>query len=208
MKTFQLFFISALIATFAAGQTLAQTSQGTWIVNGNVGLAFDADGSRTKSDDGDGEKLNTSAFDFSPAAGYFVIDNLVVGLSLPVSFSRLKDEDNEVIKTSSFTVTPFARYYFNINRENIMPYGSFAVGLGNTIIKGKDANGDQLFRTKLNTFLLDIGGGMAFFVSDKVSVDLGLSYVRTRLKNPENNTNNTRTISNGFDLKVGFSIFF
>src|SRR3989337_2214932 len=87
-----------LVFTLAAS---AQTEKGSWLVGGNVEV-------NTAEDD--------TQIDFSPNAGYFLLDNLAVGARVGLNYRK-----QETTKTTSLGFGPFARYYFGTT--NIRPFG-------------------------------------------------------------------------------------
>lgn len=162
-----------LALTFISGAIIAnaQTEKGDWMVGG-------------------GFQLNTSENDtriaLSPNAGLFVISNLAIGGNLLFDYS--KNGDN---KRTDFGIGPFVRYYFT--KTNIRPIlqGSFNFlsSRNKTPLTSNTENGTSYF----------LGGGIAAFISDQVSIDGVLGYSHSKYENFDG--------SGGFAMTVGFQVY-
>lgn len=181
------------VLTFAAN---AQTEQGKIVVSGKTGLDFTStkfqgyyDGEKV----GDSEK--TSNFSFTPSVGYFVIDNLAVGLGLSLDLSKDEDDDTQ----TTFAVTPGVTYYFPLDGM-IKPFLGANVGFASSTTKSGS--------TKEKTSGLTFGGGagVAFFLKDNVSLDLGLGYQQVNLKDDDDKKAMIK--AGGIGASLGFSLFF
>lgn len=164
-------FLLALM--FISGFVIAnaQTEKGDWMVGG-------------------GFQLNTSGNDtriaLSPNAGLFVISNLAVGGNLLFDYS--KNGDN---KRTDFGIGPFVRYYFT--KANIRPIlqGSFNFlsSRNKTPLESNTENGISYF----------LGGGIAAFISDQVSIDGVLGYSHSKYEDFDG--------SSGFAMTIGFQVY-
>jgi len=159
-----------LLAVF--GMSNAQTDQGDWMIGGNFRLIA--------SD-------NNTVIGLTPNAGIFIINNLALGGNLDLVYSKLGDR-----KTTDFGIGPLLRYYFT--KANVRPilHGS----LNFTSEKVKITNGASTTNNGINYFL---GGGVAIFVSDQVSLDLLMGYYHSKLKDFDG--------SGGFALSIGFQVY-
>ena len=98
MKLFTRSFLTMMVAfLIAQGVTAQSVNQGAWMIGGTAGFASQ------KFKDAD---ESTTFLDISPLAGYYVIDNLAVGLG--VSFTSVSFDGES---TSTTSLSPFARYY-------------------------------------------------------------------------------------------------
>jgi len=186
-------------------QSFAQTEKGRIAVSGESTFGFSSMTEKYKDDNGDTDGDKTLSIEFAPQVGYFVIDNLAVGVALPISFSSTKDTDDDKSKMTSMAIAPFARYYFGAS--NIKPYLQGAVGFGSAKYTDEPAQGDAT-DVKMGLFLWDITGGVGIFLNDNVSLDLGASYSSSSMKPKENNDVNAKFITSGFGLNIGFTILF
>ncbi len=188
-----------LFMTFAIFTSVhAQTDAGKFLLGGSTNLNLSASNSKVKYDGGseDGPKyLNLS---FTPAFGYFIINNLAVGMELNVSYDREKFED-EIESYTSFSAAPFARYY--IGAGKIKPFGQALIGfgLGKSKYEYEGISEDETFN-----FLFFGGGlGAAFFLNDLVSMDVSLVYTSDKSKYEDDDN---KYITSGISLNLGITI--
>jgi Outer membrane protein beta-barrel domain len=160
-----------LIFIVLSAGSFAQTQKGDWLVGGLLQL---------------NTAKNSTSFEFSPNAGYFVLDNFAVGARLVTAYEQLGD-----LNITSFGFGPFARYYFS--EKNIKPFFAADFDFQN-----------QKFKTDLgsvteNAFNYFLGGGVAFFINDNVAVEGLLGYRHTKVKEEEGN--------GGLNFRVGFQVY-
>jgi hypothetical protein len=159
-------FVSTLFISLQA-----QTEKGDWMVGGRIDL-----------NTGD----NSTQIGFTPAVGYFVINNLAIGGNVLIDYNKSAD-----IKVTNLGIGPFVRYYFT--ESKIRPLLQVAVNFINTKIKsplGSESN------TGTNLFL---GGGAAIFINPNVSLEPIIGYSNTKYKNFEG--------SGAFSFGFGFQVY-
>ena len=103
---------------------------------------------------------------------------------------------------TSIIAMPFVRYYFGDN--NIKPYLQGAVGFGSS--KTNIDFYDSASTSNLVSYGFD--GGIAIFLNENVSLDVGAGYTSSTSKPQEDNSNNVKFINNAFGLNAGFNIYF
>jgi len=173
------------------------------LISGSSDFGLSGQSSKTKSDNGDGDPTKYFDFSFSPMGGIFVIDNLAVGLELTTGISRTKYTDDSKYINTWIILAPFARYYFL--SDNIRPFGHVSFGGGSDVDTDVDTNGDKT-KFKYSVVRLNAGGGVAWFVNEKVSIDATLAYRLYRTKLREDNPNNNRRVSNSIDFGIGVTV--
>lgn len=140
----------------------AQTTQGNLVFGGAVGYT-----SQKQEDAGEDDKY--SAFEFSPSVGYFVADNLAVGLD----FSILSEKEDNGLggddKTTTLLVGPFVRYYKFTSNDKFAFYGQAGFGIGSRKIEPDGAN-----ETKQSAFNVYISPGFSYFFNEHWAIDLQL----------------------------------
>lgn len=168
--------VSALVLGITA---MAQTDQGGWMFGAGSNLGF-ATG-KTNNDQDDSE----SQFNINLRAGYFVIDNLAVGLD--AGFVNASEGD---ISASQFSVGPYARYFLpmKIFFEAGYQFGSVT------------SDGDNLG----STGALGIGAGYAAFLNDNVSIEPSLMYSMTSIK-PDGADESIK--GSNFGIMINFGIY-
>jgi outer membrane protein len=134
----------AATVVFAAS---AQISKGTILVNGGSNLGFIS----ANEDAGD-----FSVFSLDARAGYFVIDNLALGLVLGYEKFDSKVEGAEDSDPTT-DIGIFGRYYVN---------GKILVGASFTSSKQGDLSGTTI----------GLEAGYAIFVNDAVAIEPALNY--------------------------------
>jgi len=143
----------------------------------------------------------TTSWNLLPKAGYFVIDNLVVGLELMVSGYMDKDvDDGDKDGESQFGIGPFVRYYYPLDK--IYPFAEIEAMFGSY----KETWMEDVHKEGLVMF----GGGIgvAVPIGDKITIDAlaGYSHVSWTEKDAVEGATD-EYLSGGFGLKLGFSIY-
>jgi hypothetical protein len=168
------------------GYVQAQTTAGRMMIGGNVGYTSVKDESYAE--------IKTTRFTFNPQFGYFVADNLAVGLE--VNYWSEKSNytyDGGAGPESKYhgtTIAPFVRYYMFTPNEKFAFYADAAVGVGSSKYEGYPTN----FKNK--TFTTRLSPGFSFFFNEKWALDLqlsGISYSSNDrdLENDEPNSKNS-----------------
>lgn len=202
MKTTKGLFISFFLL-FATFMLTAQTEQGNILISGSSDFELSGQTSKTKADDGDGDPTKYFDFSFHPMGGYFVIDNLAVGLDLPTGVSRTKFNDDTKYVNTWIIFAPFARYYFL--SDNLRPFGQVSFGGGADNDTYIDTDGSKT-KDPYGVFLLNVAGGASWFVNEYVAIDATLAYDLYRTKAKENNANNSRRVSNSVEFRIGVTV--
>jgi len=186
--------IVVAVMALVSMSAFAQTEQGKLVVSGASDLTFSSVKIQNEYDGEDiGDDFTVKSFNIKPALGYFVIDNLSVGLTF--DYESQKVESN---KDKSFMFGPMARYYFG--SSNVKPYVHADILFGNIKSEGED------YEYKTNLSGWDLGGGVAIFLNDYVSVDLGLSYAS--VTRTDDDDDKFKSKATGIAFSGGFSIFF
>lgn len=193
----------ALLAFF--GTANAQTEKGNWIVSGATSLGFNSNKITNKSGDVSVDGQKTTTFNVKPAIGYFVIDNLSVGIDLGYEVKKYDEylgfEQKTKVTASTFSVLPSATYYFKTDSK-AFPY----VGAG----AGYALNNSKTTITapyKTNFFQWKAKAGLAYFITPSIAVDLGLSY--DQLSTTFNETqmiSENKVIFKNFGANIGINV--
>lgn len=160
----------------------SQTDKGRFIVSGSAGFQINAGTTKVEFD---GEEISESkhtTIQFTPTFGYFVIDNLAVGLSASISSSTEKEGDDKY-NTTGIGVAPTVMYFFPIEGK-IRPFVQAAVGYTSTTTKyTPDVGPDS--KSTFGGLMYGGGGGVAFFINDNVSFNAGLTYTGSSMKDSD-----------------------
>jgi opacity protein-like surface antigen len=179
---------------------VAQTTKGSLLLGGQTSLNLDFSKTKWKSDLGSGDDSKSTSFEFSPELGYFVIDNMAIGVSLPINYSTMTDSDDDKMTRSSFVFAPFLKYYFG---DSMMkPFLNGSIGFGKGSMK-YDLGSGFSDSYSMTMFAYQVGAGLGVFLNEKVSLDLGLRWSSTSTIQVEANPNNSKTTSSGLGFGIG-----
>ncbi len=209
----QSLFLAFLFISVICSNVSAQTSKGKFLLGGLTyvgGGGFDATSigyttTKSKDDSGDGDyKGKEFSFNLAPKLGYFVIDNLALGLdfTLVSSFNKTTNTDFKYNSTL-FTAGPFVRYY--IPTKKVLPFAEAMYSVGSLKSSSEWEGGENT--EKYGVQLYSVGIGVAIPLGEKASFDALVGYHSTIYKDKEDNENNSRNIVGTVGLKLGFTIF-
>jgi hypothetical protein len=155
------FFLTALLAVSSEEAWAQSIPAGTISLGGSIGYSQYTNKISSKSSSGTTYSSETkgSQFSFSPAAGYFVMDNLAVGLSLGYTATRdgsttfspspgygLKELDPR----TRLQIGPYVQYYKMLT-EQFGIVGTLSAGYQN--LRYQDYSGNN------NQYIIDYKGG-------------------------------------------------
>lgn len=188
-------------------KSIAQT-QGQLLVSGASSLSFGAKTEKeTYQGDQVGNKEKTSGFGLNPTVGYFIMDNLAIGLTLSENHSKSKFEDDTDVehstKTNEIICGPIGRYYYGTT--SLRPFGQAFIGFGSYKVETTVGNVSTT-PDKRKIFGFGAGIGAAYFIKENISFDaiLGYSY----FVNTDTEETDYKWKDSALDLKVGISVFF
>lgn len=189
--------IFAFVALFLCLSATAQIEKGKILASGSLGIAsskyIEVDNGTTDFES------NTTYFWFMPRGGYFITDEIVVGVGLNLSTRSTKFEDDDKSISSTTAFTPFARYYLPQGY-----FGHFEIGPGSSSETWKSSGNDDS-KHKYNSFLWSLGVGYAFFLNDHVAVEPMVSYMSTTYTDKDNTSYKEK--NNVISFQVGFTIY-
>lgn len=149
----------------------AQTEKGDWLVGGELGF-------RTVE--------SNSNFNFSPSAGWFILNNFALGANLGIDLSKTGDT-----KFRSWGLGPFMRFYFP--GETFRPF----VRASWEGLRRRTETSGVSSTVKGNSYFL--GLGLAIFINENVALEPVAGYTSTNLKDRER--------EGGFALRMGFQVY-
>ena len=202
--------ISSVNAQFEKGKMLLGVSSSSNLsalmaefYNGSPNLmnfGFSTIKFKSDSDDGESEKLRN--FNISPRFGYFIVNNLAIGIDLNLSRTGFGTGDDKEIMTL-LGIGPFARYY--LPGKKISPFLELSGSFGSITDKYLDWNDEQVKnKQSVNSFCGGIG--LAIPLAERVKLDIMGGYSSSTVKSREDNEDNARLISNTLGFKIGFLI--
>ncbi|PQJ78042.1 outer membrane protein [Polaribacter porphyrae] len=196
--------IALFLVTLFAINTYSQTEKGKIYLGASSNLNANFINNSIKDDNNGSQNTGkNSGFSISPEIGFLVIDNLVLGANITLAFNKSENNGGSEFKSSSISAAPFIKYYFSENKFKPFVSGRFAFGS----FKSESTFNNNSNESKGSFTNLQVGGGIAYFINDMISLELGINYVRSSNKQSDNNPNNLKSISSGVSSSVGFAIF-
>lgn len=198
-----------IILLFLYSYTLsAQTSQGSFLVGGNVLLDY----SETSTDNNGNQR--ELSIGLTPKVGFFVTNKLCLGTAINLSFSKIKYTDviggDYDLDGKSSGVGPFIRYYFPINKLFIITEASYTFNKIKSEVRFFDeASGTNFYIYKDElTKEFTLSSGLGIFLSQNTSLEFLLSYRNTDYHSEyENGYILSDSKRNSLYLSIGFQIY-
>lgn len=170
------FFLSALLAVSIVGVRAQNIAAGTVSLGGNVGFSSNTDKSEYKANNSTyANEYTHSQFQFAPSVGYFLADNLAIGLSL--GYTAAKDKvtysgpgttsPSSLDARTTLRVGPYVQYYKMLS-EQFGIVGTFGAGYENSFTPNyanNNPNPSRVIETKASGFYAAITPGIVFFPS-------------------------------------------
>lgn len=168
MKKVLLSAVAILTFSFANAQEEATTStggfaKGDMFLSGSVGFGSE------KMDE-----TSVNQFTVAPKAGYFITENIAVGVGLSFGNGNVKDDGDKVAENKSLSAGVFGRYY--VKTSGFAPFVELGVNYGttNTEFSGTIVDGSLApagSGEDFNTFGVQVAPGFNYFVSDKFALE-------------------------------------
>ncbi|GGH77011.1 porin family protein [Phaeocystidibacter marisrubri] len=201
--------LTAGLALFGLSAS-AQWNEGSIMATGNLGFSTGG----TAEDDGTSSTdiFSNSAFNIGITGGYFIQDNLAVGIGLGYANTSVTVEPIETETTTSMlTYGLFGRYYVPYNDKFSM-YGQLSIGFGSGGQTITDNINDATAETDMSALNAGLGVGLTYFVNDMFFLDASYGFLgyssSTTTEDPGGNNELKTTTSNfGLDLDLSSIAF-
>lgn len=188
-----------LILTILPFVSLSQTEKGKFMIYAGTDLSAAFGKNTVKYDGHDLKSINTTSLNIEPAFGYFVADNLSVGISLPLSFQK-NGYDIYEMKESLYGVSLFGRYFFGENQWK--PFFDAEIGYlaskSYSEISGSEL--DDLF----GGLAYAAGIGISSLINQHVFFDFSIGYAYADMGYSKDSE--LKMAVSGVGVEVGFSI--
>jgi outer membrane protein len=180
--------IIALLLLVCSKANFAQTEKGAFVLSGKTDLHFLFSQNTAGTDSIQVSKIKTNEYGFSLGAGYFIADNLSVGVSSAYTYSDSRSYPNQWMEgvesiTTTFSVIPQLSYYLPVEGK-LKP--SLAAGIGYTWLKERNSqnpsNNNVVYKASGPSY--NAGVGASYFITRSVAFDLSVQYSHSRLKEP------------------------
>lgn len=185
-------------------------NQGNFVMGGTLGFSATDSKVSVKTNDLDQKGEGPSAFqlNFAPNVGYFLIDNLALGMGLDYTFSRVQDPDKDRTDDSDLLFGPFARYYLPVGVDMAF-FLETDFGFGNA--SDQQYIGTDRQRINTHVFAFGIGPGFSIFSTHDIGIEalLKYNYARSQFETENSGlTTTTTTRTSQFDIAVGVQFYF
>lgn len=205
MKVTLLLLFSFLIINTCS----AQITKGTTFVGGSGSYSKGA--SKSNQDPDFSYEYSNSSLNLNPKVGYFIANNIAIGLGINYYRSKSKSEsdfsnESNINKQHSFGINPFGRYYKMLG-ERAGFFGQLTVSFAKGQLKSNDFTYQKYS---------SVGGGVApgfvFFATPKIGIEttignLGFYHNNNKNFSPDLNNSNENK-SNQFEANVEASNIF
>lgn len=193
-------FLSGLLFCSLA---FSQLKRGTVLVSGNSNLGAVFGSYKEKSQISEDPKATkTFNMNIQPKMGLFVARKMALGVMLDWRLGNTKSPVDEKINNSEILFGPFVRYYLETGSRELKFFAEASGGIGNrTVTSSENSNDNEDF----SVFFMNAGPGMAYFITDRISLDLSVDY-RWKREADKNSDTEQRTIYKNFGFNLGFSL--
>ena len=200
--------IIVILAALVSVAANAQTTQGQLFAGGNLG--FSSTNFESAKD------VKNTSFSIVPEIGYFVADNLAVGLGIGYGMGKVTRPTASVTTettSSVFVISPFVTYFVATAGDKFFFTPQFRAGfnLGNQKIRETYGTFDQTVTAKTQNIDIAVSPGFTYFPSDNWALDFRIRGLYYNMNNPEGGNNNNSTV--GLDVSslrptIGINYFF
>jgi outer membrane protein len=185
------FLLGLMTCMFAAAN--AQTEMGNFLLNSSSDMEFAVYSLKVKDSYSNDDAGKLSMFGFNSGAGYFIANNLALGLQFTLTHKSEKEDGDEFTELTRMFL-PFARLYFG--SKNMKPFVQAAYGTG--LNRTSEHYTEEEYITGY-----EIDGGLAFFLSKNISIDFLVGYGSLTLENDD-----SKTSGRGIGGSIGISVIF
>jgi hypothetical protein len=208
MKKHSLILILLLMSS---GILFAQVEKGNLFLAGYSNLGLDIGKNKNKSGGVTADNYSYSEFFINPEAGYFILDNLMVGGFLDFYYDSDKYASDRQDKYSKIIIGPNVRYYI-LKFGKLMPYGEVRLGVGTENSKYRYSSSDSYNSTKSTYVTARVGAGGTYFFTDNLGLDAfaGYDYDAWTTKNDDAVDSPTSTKNTNFysSLEMNLGLVF
>lgn len=202
----KLAFIPVLIALFQVVSYTQILDKGNFMIGSTVG--FSTANSKVTSGDEEGEGLTARQFNIAPAIGYFVVDNLALGLGADFTFNKVKEPNEDETNDSDLLFGPFVRYYMPLG-SNVAFFLVTNFGFGSST--DEQIIGENKQSIKQNIFAIGAGPGLTVYSDGGFGIEAIFKYNYANSKFDTETggiTTSTTTRTNQFSLSLGMQYYF
>lgn len=180
--------------------------RGNFMVGSAVGFA--TANSKVTTNDVEEEGLTAQQLNIAPAIGYFVIDNLALGLGVDWTLNNVTEPNDDETDDSNVLFGPFIRYYFPLG-ENVAAFGVANFGFGNSSNTAVVGGISEEINT--NLFAFGVGPGLTVYTKGGFGIEaiFKYNYAQSEFDTEINQIKaSTETRTNQFAISLGMQYYF
>ena len=200
-----------LLSLLTAGSLLSQVlNKGNFVIGSTVGFSTASSNVNQTMNGVEQDVDGPSSLQISvaPNVGYFLIDNLTLGIGMDYTFSRLEENNQDRTDDSDFLFGPFVRYYYPVE-EGMAFFFLLDFGFGNS--SDEQLINDSKQKVSSNIFAVGFGPGFTIYSSKNIGIESILKYNFARSEfDTESGGIKTSTVNrtNQFDVSLGVQFYF
>lgn len=193
-------------AVFAFGFANAQESNGEGFGKGSMFLSGTVNYSSQKTDD-----LKVNEFTVAPKFGYFVSENIALGLGLGLANGKVNSDGDTVAENKTTSFGAFGRYY--IKTAKFAPFAELNVNYATTSTEYTEFMGELTpfgDGTDINTLSVNVAPGFNYFISNNFALEASVGILGYSSAKPDvDNAESTNKFNIGLNLSnVNFGIVY
>ena len=170
--------------------SFSQISKDWWLLGGDASFSYSQS-----------REFKIYNLQLSPAAGYFLANNLAGGLRLNNGFETFHYSSGGKERQTVISVAPFLRYYFLPVEKKVNLFADAAYGF----VWGTERNFStpQPYNYRYST--VSFMAGPAIFLNHHTALEVTLSYVHSTRGAIDTTATNTLQLGIGFQIHIGKS---
>ncbi|MDX2135704.1 MAG: hypothetical protein SFV52_13000 [Saprospiraceae bacterium] len=171
-------------------------------------VGFATANSKVTTNDVEEEGLTAQQLNIAPAIGYFVIDNLALGLGVDWTLNNVTEPNDDETDDSNVLFGPFIRYYFPLG-ENVAAFGVANFGFGNSSNTAVVGGISEEINT--NLFAFGVGPGLTVYTKGGFGIEaiFKYNYAQSEFDTEINQIKaSTETRTNQFAISLGMQYYF
>lgn len=209
MKTQSILY--AVLFLFWGATVSTQTlDQGNFVIGSTIGFSTVSSNVAYATDDveEEGEGPAATQVSITPKIGYFLQDNLVLGINVDYSFSTVKNPNKDRSNDSDLLFGPYTRAYLTTG-DDMALFFELNFGFGSS--SDEQFIGEDKQSVKSNIFAIGVGPGFTIFSNSDIGIEALFKYnfARSQFNTESGGVKTTTTTkTNQFDIGIGVQLYF
>jgi opacity protein-like surface antigen len=165
----------------------AQTAAGQMMIGG--GISYYSQSTQANED------YDYTNMSFGPSFGYFLKDNLAIGINLGLEKT---ESDNGITESENtlYNIGPFVRYYIPTSSESFAFYGQARLDFG-----GGKTDTTPGGETKTTSIAFAVSPGFSYFFNEHWALDLAFTGLRIQSTDPNKDNDDDKQTAVIFNVQ-------